>query len=374
MSMIVDGTNGLTFNDGTVMPTYPSAGFRNKIIGGDFTTNPWQRGTSFAAAADSTYQADRFIYQVGSDAVVTIAKTADAPTAAEAGVYTQHCWHLDVTTADASIAAAQYAIVGTRIEGLNTASMGFGQAGTRNITLSFWVKSTKTGIFCVAFRNSAADRHYIAEYTVNVTNTWEKKTITLAVDTSGTWLYTTGIGLNLSWAIAVGTDSHGTAGAWAANNRYATVNQVNGLDNVANDFKLALIQLEAGSTATPFESTDVGNVLRQCQRYYYRATSGINTRFGAGFVSATTSASPYISFPTAMRAEPSALEQSGTATHYGVIYAATTATCSAVPTLAAADKYGSAVNFGTAAVLTVGHGVLGYRVDAAGYLGWSAEL
>jgi hypothetical protein len=97
--------------EATSGPSGSPFAFRNKIIGGDFTTNPWQRGTTFTSAANGAYFADRFTAQIAGGGVVDILKTADAPTAAEAGVYTQHCLHVDVTTADTSIAAGDYLTV-----------------------------------------------------------------------------------------------------------------------------------------------------------------------------------------------------------------------------------------------------------------------
>ena len=142
---------------------------RNTIIGGDFTTNPWQRGTSFAAIAHEAYCADRWVPEYVTSGVITASKAADAPTAAQAGTFTQHCLSLAVTTADTSIAASDVFAIAQKIEGLNAASLGFGQAGTRYVTLSFWVKGTKTGIHCVGLKNGAANRTYVAEYTIDST-------------------------------------------------------------------------------------------------------------------------------------------------------------------------------------------------------------
>ena len=241
---------------------------RNKIIGGDFTTNPWQRGTSFAAIANTAYSADR--WRVGSvtSGAITASKAADAPTAAQAGIYTSHCLSLAVTTADTSIAAGDLFVIGQYGEGLNTASFGFGQAGTRYVTLSFWVKGTKTGIHCVSLANNDVSRSYVAEYTINSTNTWEYKTITIPVDTTGTWLYTNGIGLRVNFTLMSGTTRQTSADTWAAGEYVATSNQVNALDSTSNTFKIALVQLEAGSVATTFDARSVGTELALCQRYY----------------------------------------------------------------------------------------------------------
>lgn len=254
-------------------------GFKNKIIGGDFTTNPWQRGVSFSAPATySAYTADRFALNNSTDAAGVVYLQADSPTVVEAGVHSSSCYLFDVTTADAAIAAGQYAIIYQSIEGVNIAPLGFGQAGTRYITLSFWHKHTKTGIYCVALRNSAANRSYVAEYTQSISNTWEKAIITIPVDTAGTWLYDIGAGVIVIFAIACGSTFQTAANVWTAGNYFATVNQVNALDNVVNNFKLALIQLEAGAIATSFETRSAGHELTLCQRYYERiVNSGSNS-------------------------------------------------------------------------------------------------
>lgn len=286
-----------------------SLGYRNAIIGGDFTTNPWQRGTSFPAIAGGAYSADRWNFGLtGSTAVLTILKTADAPTAAQAGTYTQHCLHADITTAGTSIAAGDGVIIAQYIEGLNSASFGFGQAGSRFVTLSFWHKHTKIGVHCVSLRNSANDRSYVAEYTQDVTDTWERAEITIPVDTTGTWLYDTGIGLRVSFALMAGTTFQTTANTWSAGNFFATANQVNNLDNVANNFKIALVQLEAGSVATAFETRSVGQELSLCQRYWQNYSYYIRNDANAGGASF---AGGYTHLVT-MRATPTGLVNRGT--------------------------------------------------------------
>jgi hypothetical protein len=281
-------------------PSGSAFSFRNKIIGGDFTTNPWQRGTSFTAPAHGAYTADRFVVGHSMDGVVNVIKTADAPTATQAGSFTQHCLHVDVTTADTSIAATQYYSCYQMVEGLNAACFGFGQAGTRYVTLSFWHKHTKTGIYCVSIGNGACGRSYVAEYTQAVTDVWEKAVITIPVDTSGTWLYDNGVGIRLWFTLAAGTSYQTTANTWTAGNYLATANQVNALDSTANNFKIALVQLEAGSVATPFEHRPYGTELALCQRYFFR-----------GVYAYATNPTPFF-FKTTMRANPTCTPESGT--------------------------------------------------------------
>jgi hypothetical protein len=369
---------GQVTSTGTAAITSGLTGFRNRIIGGDFGINPWQRGTTIAvAAAGNLYTADRFKSYNNTDGAYSVIKTADAPTVANAVINTEYCLDVDVTTADASLAVGQICQgVIQKIEGYNVASFGFGKAGTRYVTLSFWVKSTKTGIFYVNFTNSASNRCYPAQYTVSVTNTWENKVITVPVDTSGTWDYTNGEGLNLIWTIASNSATTGTANTWGTNGSVPN-DQVNALDSTSNNFKLALIQLEAGSTATDFECRPIGTELALCQRYYYRMVSDFSFgRFGASYNTATTSGLAFLNFAVPMRSSPTALDQTGTAADYAVIHQQTSTVCSAVPSLNSANKFSAVCGFTVASGLVAGHG--SQFASASGvttaFLGWSAEL
>lgn len=237
---------------------------KNLIIGGNFDTNPWQRGTTFTGTTNGAYTADRFQWNFVGAGVIDTLKTADAPTVAEAGIFTSNCYNVDVTTADAAIAAADTYRVTYRMEGYDWA-----QIAQRVFTISFWVKSTVTGIYSISFGNNV-DRTYVAEYTVNVSDTWEKKTITVSASPSaGTWLYTTGLGLIINWTVAAGTNFQTSSlNTWNSDVLRASTNQVNGMDNAANFFKLALIQVEAGNNATGFQIRSEVEELVLCQRYY----------------------------------------------------------------------------------------------------------
>ena len=380
MTTTIDGSNESTFAAGvtcTALNGGQLAGNRNVIIGGNFTTNPWQRGTSFTNLANVQFSADRFQVAYVQDGVVDVIKTADSPTAAEAGTYSSHCLHLDVTTADSSLAANQRYFIRHHVEGLNTVGFGFGQAGARPITLSFWVKSTKTGTFCVALRNSASDRFFISEYTVNSTDTWEKKTISITADTTGTWLATNGIGLRIEWVIALeGTTFTATAGSWQTGDKIGTTNQVNGLDSASNDFKLALIQLEEGSVATPFERRPIGTELALCQRYYHKLGYTSGGRFAAGMAATATLGEVIINFPTTMRISPTALEQSGTASDYQMLYQGGNKVCDAVPLFKTSTQNNACIRLTDSdAGMSVGFAILGrYGTSDTGFLAWSVEL
>jgi hypothetical protein len=248
----------------------PLAGFRNRIINGDFAIG--QRGLTFAALATGAYFLDRWSWLRSGAMVCTLSQSGDVP-----NTNFQFSCKADVTTADTSIGTTDRAAILHRIEGFNVRDL-IGNT----FTISFWVKSPKTGTHCVALRNSIADRSYIATYTVSVANTWEFKTITITggLITAGTWNWGGGIGLELAFTLAAGTTYQTTAGAWQTGNFFGTSAQVNTMDNTLNDFFLAGVQLEAGPVATPFEQRPIGLELGLCQRYYEPITP-INTIFYA---------------------------------------------------------------------------------------------
>jgi hypothetical protein len=239
---------------------------KNAIINGDF--NIWQRGGTFNSVADGTYTADRWFYSKISSAVHDITLSSDVPTVAQAGRLIRNSLKIDCQTVDASIASGDLVRISQRIEGFNWLPLA-----QKTITISFWVKATKTGIYCVALGNSGADRSYVAEYTVNASNTWEFKTITFtASPAAGTWDYTNGIGLVLTFTLASGSTFQTTKDTWQTGSFFATANQVNACDSTSNDFFITAVQLEEGDVATPFENRTFANELRLCQRYYEYAT------------------------------------------------------------------------------------------------------
>jgi hypothetical protein len=237
----------------------PSAGLRNRIINGAMTIA--QRGTSFAAIANAAYSLDRYKTEYVTSAVTTVSQQADVPSSNEF----QNSLRVAVTTADASIAAGDVYVITQAIEGYNVRDL----IG-RTFTLSFWVRSSKTGVHCVALANGISDRSYVVQYTINAANTWESKTVTVSggLITAGTWDWTNGLGLKVRFALAVGATFQTTANAWQTGNFSATSAQVNCLDTIGNIFAITGVQLEPGSVATTFEQRPIGMELALCQRYY----------------------------------------------------------------------------------------------------------
>jgi hypothetical protein len=279
---------------------------KNKIINGKMDIA--QRGTSFAAPASGSYALDRWVQFNTSAAVYTVSQQADAPSSNEF----QNSLRIAITTADASIAAGDLVTLRQWVEGYNARDLI-----SRTFTLSFWVRSSKTGVHCVSFRNTGANRAYIAEYTVSAANTWEQKSITVSggLITAGTWDWTTGQGVGIDFALAAGSTFQTTTGAWQTGNFYATANQVNCLDSNTNIFAITGVQLEVGGVATPFEHRPFGAELALAQRYYeksYSITTNTGTATANGMVlcpSTDQSSSQYVgvtqTYRVEKRAEPS---------------------------------------------------------------------
>jgi len=246
---------------------------KNTIIGGDFDTNPWQRGTNFAAIATATYSADRWIYTKVGTMVETLSKVLDAPVLNTVyknrtmDIFAQNCLQSNITTAEAILGAGDFSGISQRIEGYN-----FKLLAQVPIVLSFWHKHTKVGTYCVAFQNSIQDRSYVAEYTQAVSNVWEYDSIAVpASPIAGTWDYTNGIGLTVFFCKGSGATFQTAANIWTVGNFVATVNQVNSHDANANKFQLALVQFEAGSIASKFERRSIQEEIALCQRYYEKS-------------------------------------------------------------------------------------------------------
>ena len=326
---------------------------KNVIIGGDFSTNPWQRGTSFTGIATNKYSADRFKWEFSGAGVVDASKQADAPTVAQAGILVKSCHQIAVATADASIAAGDYYLFVQDIMGYNALPVL-----QRSATLSFWHKHTKTGTYCVAFRSGGDDMCYIAEYTQSVSDTWEKATINLpASPTSGTWDYTTGIGLTIVFAVAAGSTYQTAAGSWTSGNWLASSNQVNGMDSTSNRFRIALVQLEPGDVATEFETLSGHEVLDLCLPYcWVQGPSSSGVPFAIGQCISTTDARINIRWPKKMITSPVVetftLSAAG---DFDVTAANGSATAVTALTLSNSDEYGGLLSATVASGLVAGN-------------------
>jgi hypothetical protein len=236
----------------------------NRIINGAMTVDQRNAGASVTNIAGNVYTLDRWQANGDQASKFTIQQNAASVTP-PAGFIN----YLGITSSSAySVGAAESFVIRQKIEGLNVADLGWGAAGAATVTLSFWVRSSLTGTFGGSISNSARNRSYPFSYTISTANTWEQKSVTIAGDTTGTWLTTTGIGIEIDFGLGVGTTYSETAGAWVAGQKISATGATSVVGTSGATFYITGVQLEAGSTASPFAHENYGDTLRKCQRYY----------------------------------------------------------------------------------------------------------
>jgi hypothetical protein len=305
------GGDSITFADGSVN----SSGFighRNRIINGAMVIDQRNAGASVSAgSAVTAYCLDRFLFSNSTDGAITVQQDTSAPTGFINSL------KISIATADASLSATQNLTLIQRIEGYNIADLGWGTADAKTVTLSFWVRSSLTGTFGGVVKNSDSNRSYPFTYTINSANTWEYETITIAGDTTGTWLTTNGIGIQLCFGLGAGTDRSGTAGAWNANNNTSATGAVSVIGTLSATWQVTGVQLERGSTASSFEYRSYGTELALCQRYFQRlgTLSGNYVAYGTGRAAGNTTVLCYFKYTTTVRATPT-ISQSNTGINY----------------------------------------------------------
>lgn len=334
----------------------------NDIINGDFKIA--QVRTSFAAPASSAYDLDGWINANTSTAVFTIAQVAGSTSGRLARQVT-------ITTADAAVAAGDFVCDLTRIEGSNIEKY-VGQT----FTVGFRARVPVAGIHCVTLRNGVGDRSYVAEINFPTANVYQNCTFTVVggLPTAGTWNYTAGIGLEITFAHMCGTTFQTTAGAWQTGNFLGTSNQVNDCATNGNLWAMEKVTLNLGTVAAASE-IDYGSELQRCLRQNMRwegNSSGVGfVGIGTGYVVSATTANIFI--PTApMRATPS-LSFGGT---LSVADGAASPAVTAISAAYSASSSGFWVALTAAGGgLTLGNGAFLYTQNAAtNFLNASARL
>jgi hypothetical protein len=275
-------------------------GYKNRIINGAMVIDQRNAGAS-VTPTDNAYTLDRWQSRLSQASKYSIQQNAGAVTA-PAGFNN----YLGATSSSAySVASGDYFAQQYNIEGLNVIDLNFGTASAVSITVSFWVRSSLTGTFGGSVQNQAGNRSYPFTYTISSANTWEQKSVTIAGDTSGTWLKTNSTGLILFFGLGVGTTFSGTAGAWNGNNNLSATGAVSVVGTSGATFYITGVQLEKGSTATSFDYRPYGTELQLCQRYF-QFIGGTASGFPlVQAYSGTLDTRDFpISFPVAMRTTP----------------------------------------------------------------------
>ena len=282
-----------------------SQGFKNRIINGAMVIDQRNAGAS-VTPTDGSYTLDRWRFNLSQTSKLTVQQNAGSVTP-PAG-FTNY---LGITSSSAySITSTDIFQVTQVIEGFNMADLNWGSANAKTVTLSFWVRSSLTGTFGGAIQNGGQSRSYPFSYTISSANTWEQKTVTIAGDTTGTWLTTTGRGAWITFSLGTGSTYSGTAGAWVGSDVESATGATSVVGTNGATFYITGVQLEVGSTATSFDYRPYGTELALCQRYYY--VTGGN---GAPICNASAYNSAFaignIQFPVTMRTAPTGISVSG---------------------------------------------------------------
>ena len=244
-------------------------GFKNLLINGNMKVS--QRSSEKTShSADSYVTIDRWKTRVNNQGVFTVSKSTTVPTGE--GFTNSQKW--DCTTADASPASTDYIIFQQAIEASSLQHLAYGTSGAKSTTLSFWVRSNKTGAYTVGLYAEDDARHIESSYTISSADTWEKKKITFAGDTTGVIDNNNGEGLRLWFWLGAGSNfSSGThATSWASYSQANVLvdNQVNIADSTDNEWYITGVQFEVGDDASDFEHLPHDVNLRRCYRYYQK--------------------------------------------------------------------------------------------------------
>ena len=341
-NMVTDASGNVSFGGTAAMS---SSFLRNRIINGDMRIDQRNAGAEVNPAVTATYYLDRWQATSSVASKYKIGQNAGAVTPP-----TGYTNYLGLTSLSSyTVGASDIFVVRQPIEGLNVSDLAWGTASAATVTVSFWVRSSLTGTFGGSLRNSDGTRSNPFTYTISVANTWEQKTVTVAGDTSGTWLTTNGIGIILIFSIGTGSTFSGTAGAWASANYLSATGATSVVGTSGATFYVTGVQLEVGTVATPFERQIFNNQVAQCQRYfettYFSVPNAVPTNASGGYIpipsAAVASAAQYafIPFKVTKRASPTVTS-----------YSYTSSTSSAASTVTGTDLAASSgVPFGAGA-------------------------
>jgi hypothetical protein len=299
-------STGVTFPDNSTQTTAATGfGFKNRIINGAMVIDQRNAGAEVNPAVANTYYLDR--WKILSTATGKFKIGQNAGTVTPPAGFTNY---LGCTSLSAySVGASDFFGVRQIIEGFNFADFGWGTSNAQPITISFWVRSSLTGTFGIGLINNGANRAYAATYTINSANTWEQKSVTIAGDTTGTWLTTTDGGLLLTFGMGYGSSLSGTANVWNAGTAFMATGATSVVGTSGATFYITGVQLEKGSTATSFDYRPYGTELALCQRYFQSYNGdGAALKVVMPYQSAATTGEldAYMVLPVPMRSAPSA--------------------------------------------------------------------
>jgi len=309
--MAIDKVVSASITDSSVTSAKVASGvlqpnFRNLLINGDMRVDQ-RDATTTVNSTSVAYNLDRFLGRgVGSAGVFTLEQDTTSP-----DNFTNSL-KATVTTADSSPASGSSYRIQQMVEGNNIAHLNWGSSSARTVTLSFYVYSSVTGTFGGSIGNGNYDRFYVFSYTVSSANTWERKTISITGDTSGTWPTDTSLAIRVNWSLGAGSTYLASAGSWGSSAKEGVTGQTNLISTNSATFRITGTQLEVGSAASDFEFLPNDVNFARCQRYYFLHSNGNGD---VGSMTSYYNASQLggeIFFPCTMRTTPTLTATTGT--------------------------------------------------------------
>ena len=276
-------------------------GFKNRIINGAMVID--QRNVGASSSAASGYPVDRFAIAPQAGGYITWGQNLGSVTPPNG--FANYLGFSTTTTY--SLGAGDSFRCEHLIEGYNVADLGWGTANAQSITISFWTRSSLTGTHAATLQNSGRSRSYPFTWTINSANTWEYKTVTIAGDTTGTWLTTNGIGIRINFNLGCGATGSGTAGSWSSSNFVSATGAVSVVGTSSATLYITGVQLEKGTTATSFDYRSYTTELSLCKRYchvFRGASDATFSNIGLGMCFDSTGFQCDVPLPVQMRVQP----------------------------------------------------------------------
>ena len=343
----------MAYQDGSAYyNTGMTVGFRNRIINGAMGIDQRNAGAT-VNQINGAFNLDRWSGNSYNGGAATgkfsVGQSGTAPTGFSNSLLVTSLSASATTTSDI------YNIE-QKIEGFNFADFMYGTANAQTLTLSFWVRSSITGTFGGALKNSARNRAYPFTYTINSANAWEQKTLVIGGDTSGTWVGSTnGVGLWVSFGLGVGTSFTEPSGLWGGGDQFSADGCVSLISTNGATWYITGVQLEKGNIATSFDVRPYGTELALCQRYYQQwGGNSVNERLSVGFNYSTTQARTIVPLIVTMRSTPTLTVSA--AADWAIEGFSTFVACTSV-SLDQPSPRVAAINFNVASGLTAGQGV-----------------
>ena len=300
---------GTTTVSGDLVPSTPMS-HRNMIINGKFEVNQHNDGSSTSFSAGAALVADRFKYYTNAGAIAVYSATHEVSSVAPPDGFSKS---FKITcSSGGSIPVTGEVLFRQIIEGYNTSVLSYGSSSAKSATVSFWVKASVTGDYGLQFvyYDGANSNFYVSKYTVNSANTWEYKTVTIPPQTTNAFdNVTNGAGLKLYWDLGEGSDYSGTANSgWTTTYKNGLSGGVKLMENTGATWQITGVQLELGSSATPFEHRSYGDELARCQRYFVKSTQLYrDIAYASVFSNIDVGPVVHIHYPVTMRANPALL-------------------------------------------------------------------